>query len=283
MEQYKKDMDSAAFRNSPTRAVTLLGMSGSGKTTLASKLPRDRWFHYSGDYRIGTRYLDEPILDNVKREAMKIPFLADLLRTDSIYLCHNITISNLAPVALFLGMIGDPTKGGLPVEEFKRRQALHREAEIAAMYDVRAFIEKTRDLYRYPHFINDAGGSLCELNEPEVIRQLAEDTLIVYLKPSDVLLDQIVERSLRHPKPMYYQDSFLDQVLPRYLEEEQLKSPLEIVPDKFFAWMFPGLVKHRLPLYQSIADEYGVVVEADRIDSIEGEEDFIELVCEALP
>ena len=138
-------MDSAAFRNSPTRAVTLLGMSGSGKTTLASKLPRDRWFHYSGDYRIGTRYLDEPILDNVKREAMKIPFLADLLRTDSIYLCHNITISNLAPVALFLGMIGDPTKGGLPVEEFKRRQALHREAEIAAMYDVRAFIEKTRD------------------------------------------------------------------------------------------------------------------------------------------
>ena len=280
--QYKKDMDSAAFRNSPTRAVTLLGMSGSGKTTLASKLPRDRWFHYSGDYRIGTRYLDEPILDNVKREAMKVPFLADLLRTDSIYLCHNITVNNLAPVALFLGMIGDPAKGGLPVEEFKRRQALHRQSEIAAMYDVREFIQKTRDLYGYPYFINDAGGSLCELNEPEVIRQLAQDTLIVYLKPSELLLDQIVERSLRHPKPMYYQDRFLDEVLPQYLEEESLKSPREIVPEKFFAWMFPRLVEHRLPLYQAIADEYGVVVEADRIDSIEGEEDFIELVCEAL-
>lgn len=280
--QYKKDMDSAAFRNSPTRAVTLLGMSGSGKTTLASKLPRDRWFHYSGDYRIGTRYLDEPILDNVKREAMKVPFLADLLRTDSIYLCHNITINNLAPVALFLGMIGDPAKGGLPVEEFKRRQALHRQSEIAAMYDVREFIQKTRDLYGYPYFINDAGGSLCELNEPEVIRQLAQDTLIVYLKPSELLLDQIVERSLRHPKPMYYQDRFLDEVLPQYLEEKNLKSSREIVPAKFFAWMFPRLVEHRLPLYQAIADEYGVVVEADRIDSIEGEEDFIELVCEAL-
>ena len=280
--QYKKDMDSAAFRNSPTRAVTLLGMSGSGKTTLASKLPRDRWFHYSGDYRIGTRYLDEPILDNVKREAMKVPFLADLLRTDSIYLCHNITINNLAPVALFLGMIGDPAKGGLPVEEFKRRQALHRQSEIAAMYDVREFIQKTRDLYGYPYFINDAGGSLCELNEPEVIRQLAQDTLIVYLKPSELLLDQIVERSLRHPKPMYYQDRFLDEVLPQYLEEKSLKSSREIVPEKFFTWMFPRLVEHRLPLYQAIADEYGVVVEADRIDSIEGEEDFIELVCEAL-
>ena len=280
--QYKKDMDSAAFRNTPARAVTLLGMSGSGKTTLASKLPKDRWFHYSGDYRIGTRYLDEPILDNVKREAMKVPFLADLLRTDSIYLCHNITINNLAPVALFLGMIGDPAKGGLPVEEFKRRQALHRQSEIAAMYDVREFIQKTRDLYGYPYFINDAGGSLCELNEPEVIRQLAQDTLIVYLKPSELLLDQIVERSLRHPKPMYYQDRFLDEVLPQYLEEKSLKSSREIVPEKFFAWMFPRLVEHRLPLYQAIADEYGVVVEADRIDGIEGEEDFIELVCEAL-
>ena len=281
--QYKKDMDSAAFRNTPDRAVTLLGMSGSGKTTLASKLPKDRWFHYSGDYRIGTRYLDEPILDNVKKEAMKVPFLADLLRTDSIYLCHNITINNLAPVALFIGMIGDPAKGGLPVEEFKRRQALHRQSEIAAMYDVREFIQKTRDLYGYPYFINDAGGSLCELNEPEVIRQLAQDTLIVYLKPSELLLDQIVERSLRHPKPMYYQDRFLDEVLPQYLEEKSLKTSREIVPAKFFAWMFPRLVEHRLPLYQAIADEYGVVVEADRIDSIEGEEEFIELVCEALP
>ena len=74
---------------------------------------------------------------------MKVPFLADLLRTDSIYLCHNITINNLAPVALFLGMIGDPAKGGLPVGEFKRRQALHLDAEIAAMYDVREFIKKT--------------------------------------------------------------------------------------------------------------------------------------------
>jgi GTPase SAR1 family protein len=275
-------MKSEEFRNSRTRAVTLLGMSGSGKTTLASKLPRNRWFHYSGDYRIGTRYLDEPILDNVKKEAMKIPFLADLLRTDSIYLCHNITISNLAPIASFLGMIGDPAKDGLLVEEFKRRQALHRDAEIAAMYDVREFILKARDTYGYPHFINDAGGSLCELNESEVIRQLAEDTLIVYLKPSDVLLDKIIERSLLHPKPMYYQDGFLDDVLPQYLEQEGLSSSLEIVPEEFFSWMFPSLVEHRLPLYKAIADTYGVVVEADRIDSIEGEEDFVELICEAL-
>jgi hypothetical protein len=214
---------------------------------------------------------------------MQIPFLADLLRTDSIYLCHNITIENLAPIATFLGMMGDPTFGGLSVKEFKRRQALHLEAEIASMYDVRDFITKAHDTYAYPHFLNDTGGSLCELNDRKVIRQLAEDSLIVYLKPSDAMLEQIIERSLREPKPMYYQDHFLDEVLPEYLRENNLSSADLIVPTKFFRWLFPRLVRHRLPLYQAISDEFGVEVQADRVDAIQSEEDFIDLVCEALP
>ena len=208
MVQIKGHMSPTAFKAWSSKAITLLGMSGSGKTTLASKLPRDTWFHYSGDYRIGTRYLDEPILDNIKREAMKVPFLADLLRSDSMYICHNITINNLTPIASFLGMIGDPELGGLSVVEFKRRQALHRSAEIVSMYDVRDFIQKSSQTYGYPNFINDAGGSLCELGEPDVIRQLAEDTLILYLKPSEALLNQIIERSLVAPKPMYTRKAF---------------------------------------------------------------------------
>ncbi len=279
---YRKKMSSSIFRKVPHKAVTLLGMSGSGKTTLASRLPRHHWFHYSGDYRIGTRYMDEPILDNVKREAMKVPFLADLLRSDSIYLCHNITINNLTPIASFLGMIGNPALGGLSVAEFKRRQDLHRAAEIKAMQDVRDFMAKAQDTYGYPHFINDAGGSLCELDEPSVLERLAEDTLILYLKPSQAMLGQIMERSLRDPKPMYYQNGFLDRVLPEYLAEQKLASSDEIVPDDFFRWMFPRLVEHRLPRYQAVADDYGVVLEADRIDHIRGEDDFIELICEAL-
>ena len=90
-------MNRDEFLRWPHKAITLLGMSGVGKTTLAYKLPKSRWFHYSGDYRIGTKYLAEPILDNIKRQAMQVDFLRDLLRSDSIYIASNITVDNLQP------------------------------------------------------------------------------------------------------------------------------------------------------------------------------------------
>ena len=62
------------------RRVLLFGMSGLGKTHLSGLLRASGgWFHYSIDYRIGTRYLGEAIVDNAKAEAMKVPFLRDLL------------------------------------------------------------------------------------------------------------------------------------------------------------------------------------------------------------
>ena len=46
------------WRNAPHRRVVLFGMSGLGKTHISNML-RDSgsWFHYSIDYRIGTRYM----------------------------------------------------------------------------------------------------------------------------------------------------------------------------------------------------------------------------------
>lgn len=56
-------------------------MSVWEKPILSSLLREQDWFHYSGDYRIGTR-LDEDILDLIKEQAMKVPFLRELLRND---------------------------------------------------------------------------------------------------------------------------------------------------------------------------------------------------------
>ena len=175
-------MSPQEFLDWPSKRITLLAMSGAGKTTLANKLPKAKWFHYSGDYRIGTKYLREPILDNIKRQAMSVPFLRDLLMSDSIYISNKITVDNLAPVSTFLGKLGDAKQGGMSLTEFKRRQHLHHQAEVAAMNDVPEFIHKAEDIYGYHHFINDAGGSVCELDNPEVLKTLADNTLIIYIK-----------------------------------------------------------------------------------------------------
>ncbi len=143
----------AEWRNAPRKRVLLFGMSGLGKTHLANML-RDQahWFHYSIDYRIGTRYMGEFIADNFKREAMKVPLLRELLMTDSVYIASNITFDNLAPLSTYLGKPGDPARGGVPFDEYCRRQEQHREAEIAALLDTPRFIERAHDLYGYTEF-----------------------------------------------------------------------------------------------------------------------------------
>ena len=132
------------FVKAPRRTVTVFGMAGVGKTRLSNMLRANHWFHYSADYRIGTRYMGEFIVDNFKREAMKVPFLAQLLRTDSIYISSNITFDNLDPLSTYLGTPGDPARGGLPLEEYQRRQEQHRVAEVAALCDVPYFIERAK-------------------------------------------------------------------------------------------------------------------------------------------
>lgn len=275
-------MSPQEFLDWESKRITLLAMSGAGKTTLANKLPKANWYHYSGDYRIGTKYLKEPIMDNLKRQAMTVPFLRELLLSDSIYIGNKITVDNLTPVSSFLGKLGNPQLGGLPLKEFKRRQKLHHKAEIDAMLDVPEFIHKAEDIYGYRHFINDAGGSICELESPEVLKTLAQHTLIIYIRIPKSLEQTIIDRARTDPKPLYYREAFLDEKLSEFMRVKSYTSTDEIPPDDFVTWVFPELFRSRLPRYEAIADQYGYTVEADEVARVQSESDFIHRVAEAI-
>ena len=270
------------FRDWEHKSITLLGMSGVGKTRLAHRLRQRNWFHFSGDYRIGTRYLDEAILDNIKHKAMQVPFLRDLLRNDSIYIVNNITVDNLQPVSSFLGKLGNPELDGLGLKEFKRRQELHRGAEIETMKDVPEFIRKAREIYGYEHFVNDAGGSVCELDDNEAIETLAGHTLILYIKATERDEQELIRRAEHDPKPLYYREAFLDEQLATYMQENDLPYVAMIDPDEFVRWVFPRLFYSRIPRYEAIAGRYGYTITTDELSQVHNEADFLTLIEKAL-
>jgi len=275
-------LDIKQFQNWQHKSITLLGMSGVGKTRLADMLRKHGWFHFSGDYRIGTRYLDEPILDNIKMQVMQIPFLRDLLRNDSIFISNNITVDNLHPVSSFLGKLGNPESDGLPLTEFKRRQALHHKAEIKAMRDVPDFIDKAQSIYGYKHFINDAGGSVCELNDPDTLEILAKHTLLIYIKATENDEQELIRRAESDPKPLYYRESFLDEQLDMYLKEKKIQYIAMIEPDDFVRWVFPKLFKARLPRYEKIAKEYGYTIHTTDLWKVKTADEFLKLIENSL-
>ena len=279
--------DPETYRAAPQKAVALFGMSGLGKTRMASMLRAEaNWFHYSVDYRIGTRYMGEHIVDNFKREAMRNPFLRELLRSDSIYIASNISFDNLSPLSTYLGKPGDPAKGGIPFEEYVIRQRQHREAEIAALLDTPEFLRKAREIYGYDHFLADTGGSICEVVDPgdardPVLTALARTVLMVQIRGTRAQADELVRRFERAPKPMYYPEEVLRRAWAEYRAETG-EAEDEVDPDRFIAWGFRRLLEHRIPRYDAIARNWGVTVEAAEIEAVRTPDDFDALIARAI-
>ncbi len=271
------------FRAWEHKKVTLLGMSGVGKSYLSTMLRKGgHWFHYSGDYRIGTHYLDEHILDMIKLQAMQVPFLKDLLRKDWIYIRNNIKVDDLGPVLSYVGKLGNPELGGVELEDFIQRQARYREAEIATMKEVPDFIDKAQNIYGYPHFVNDVGGSLCELDEAGVIEALADSTLILYIQvTNEEEENKLIQRAVSAPKPLYYRPQFLTEHLALYLTENGLDYAAEMDPDEFARWVFPRLFHSRIPRYEQIA-KHGYTVTSEEVAQVKSEQDFLQLLETAI-
>ena len=275
------------WRDASQKRVAFFGMSGLGKTHISKMLrATGDWFHYSVDYRIGTRYMGEHIVDNFKREAMQNPFLRDLMLQDSIYIASNISFENLAPLSSYLGKPGDPAKGGIPFEEYVIRQRQHRVAEVKATLDAILFADKAKNIYGYDHFVGDTSGSLCEVVDPSdpedpVLKPMSQHILPVWLKGTQDHIDTLAERFNRSPKPMYYKEDFLRKTWAEYCAEHG-QSENSVDPDDFIRWGYRQLLHHRMPLYRAIAENWGVTLEASDIAQAQTADEVSELIAQAI-
>jgi len=273
------------WRAAPHKRVLFFGMSGLGKTHVSNTLRAGGdWFHYSIDYRIGTRYMGY-IADNAKAQAMKVPFLRDLLLSDSIYIGSNLTFDNLAPVAAYLGKPGNPHRGGMEIGEYRRRQEQFRMAEMHALLDTEYFIDRAQRLYDYPHFICDTGGSICEWADPDnpddpLLSELAKHTLLIWIKGDAAHTADLVRRFDKAPKPMSYQPKFLTQCWDEYLSKNNAL-PGDIDPDTFIRWTYARALAHRQPRYEGMA-KWGITITAKQVSKLRDAVGFDDLIAQTL-
>ncbi|UWQ20547.1 ATPase [Jannaschia sp. W003] len=272
------------WRRAPRKRVAFFGMSGLGKTHLARILRASgEWFHYSVDYRIGTAHMGEFINDNLKREAMKVPFLRDLLRGDGIWIGANMSFENLSPLSAFLGKPGDPVRGGLAFPEYLRRQDLHVEAERRALLDTPFFVERSADLYGYDHFVCDTGGSICEVVDPDdpadpVLNTLHDSALMVWIRGGEDHVDRLVRRFRADPKPMCYPRAVNEALWAEFSAEHGTDGD----PDAFAAFAYERAMRRREPIYGAMAARWGVSVDVNEVSGVRDAADAVEMVARAL-
>lgn len=241
-----------SFMAQPQKSITLIGMSGLGKTYTAMMLARHGWVHYSCDVVIGVDHL-AGVLD------------------------ARVTADDLSPLSRFIGRPGDPAKGGLPLDEFKRRQKMYYDAECAALRGVGPAIAGAGG-----RFVNDSTGSLCEINDAVLIDALGAQTLFVYIRANADEEEKIKQRAIAVPKPLFFPPAQFDQWLNEFMQHSGINDPSRINPDDFSRYVFPLLFKSRLPKYQALADRHGVTIASESMADIKSEDDFIDCIAGVL-
>ena len=226
-----------------------MGMSGVGKTYFSQKLADWGWGHYSCDVEIGKDLLG----------------LTRAMRAEDISALHE-----------FLGLPGDEGKGGLPLNEYKRRQRLYKNAEIVSLMTLG---ERIRGC-EHDWFVNDSTGSLVEITNDDVIDYVGQWTKFIYIKGCGQQEEALIKRATEYPKPIYYPPALFDGWVDEYLVEQGLKDASEMDPVEFSRWVFPILLQSRLPKYQRIADKYGVTIESADLEKVSSEAEFLELIGE---
>ncbi|WP_243613788.1 ATPase [Shimia aestuarii] len=274
------------WRDAEQKKVLLFGMSGLGKTHVSNTLrSQGDWFHYSIDYRIGTRYMGEHITDSCIQAAMEHPYLREMLLRDAIYIAPNVHTHDLTAVSTYLSKPGNPAKNGLPIDEYRRRQDQFKNAEIHALMDTEHFIDRARKVYGYDHFICDTGGSICEWVDPSnpadtIMTELSAQTLMVWIEGSDAHTEELVRRFDAAPKPMAYQPEFLSRAWSEYLNEFKVQEDA-VDPDHFIRWTYAQALAHRQPRYAAMAN-WGVTVCAEEVAAVQSAVDFEDLIAKAL-
>ena len=240
------------------KRIALLGMSGLGKTFVSRNLYKnDNWFHYSVDYEIGKL----------------------LFKNEHQNLFEGFDIDNLTNLSNFLGKPGSSSKGGIPFSEYVSRQQLHRDAETEATLKACSLVETSPNL---SHIVCDTSGSICELVNPSdkediLLTSLSKNFLIICLEAPDSIYQVLIDRFLARPKPMYYEENFLNSLWQTF-KIGSSSTDDKINPDDFMIFGFKALIERRKAIYDMIAKNWGIRLNFENLRNVKTAADLMEAV-----
>ena len=240
------------------KRFALLGMSGLGKTFISRTLVKqDDWLHYSVDYEIG-----KILFKNTHRN-----------------LLDGFEVGNLTNLSNFLGKPGSQSMGGISFSEYLTRQQLHRDAEIKATLNASSLVERSPDL---SHFVCDTSGSICELVNPSdendtILKSLSKNFLIICLEAPDSMHQVLIERFLAKPKPMYFQEDFLNSLWLNYRNDTSNIND-QINPDDFMIYGFKALIKRRKAIFDSISKNWGISLNFENLRVVKSAADLVKAI-----
>lgn len=251
----------AEFQAWADKRLAFIGMSGVGKSTLAGYLDPQVWTTFCTDYQLADRALR--------------PELEAFAGADFVCGPDDIRV-----LSAYVGKLGAQAKGGLPLDEFLRRQRLHAAAERQTFADLTGQLAA----HTGPAII-DAGGSLVEIltfaTPDPLLDQLLDQMFFVYIDASEAKEEEVIARQLKAPKPMFYEPAFLRAAIEDFAAAGG--QPLDQAnPDDFIAFVFPRLMAHRRPRYAALADRGGVRLPFDLANQVRSDQDLLDLIIQQI-
>ena len=125
-------------------------------------------------------------------------------------------------------------------------------------------------------FVHDSTGSLCEITDEAVLKNIGSSTLFVYIQASKKEEIEILKRAEAYPKPLFFPPKMLDVWLHEY---QQVFGVGNVDGDDFVRWVFPKLFEMRLPKYERLAERYGVAIPSSEIHGVKDEQGLLNLIA----
>ena len=95
------------------------------------------------------------------------------------------------------------------------------------------------------------------------------------------MTEKLVQRFCSSPKPMYYNEDFLNRKWEEYLNIKNVDKE-NVDPNDFVIFGFKSLIKHRLPIYKKISVNWGIKIDSEEIKKIKDKNDFVYLITTKL-